>query len=299
MGFTLAVSHKKKSEAGILVRGLRQTLRSVSSIYALAFITVLLVTSGCGGDASPSGPSVARNIQEGKAVEVSRDVTLHVILVVDTHAAGSLNGALEQDLDYMTTLVDSIVTSTGMQVDKQVLSGSRATKFMLEQTLDTFSVEPDDAILFYFSGHGGRTQETGSQWPDMYLHNAFALNLKEVFDRLSSKGARLLLALGDSCNGLLDEASETEAVSFTAFRGRVEGYRKLFLEKRAAIIASSSVAGELSYMQPRGSLFTRQFLQVLSTEVSTPEPDWKELMDAVTQQIRVAGVEQHPQYLMY
>lgn len=272
--------------------------RAVPFFYALMLLLVLWGANGCGGEASPTTPIGVRNIQERKAVTFSR-ATLHAILVVDTNASGNVGDALQRDLDSMSHLVDSIERYTAMRVNKLVFSGNKATKAMAEQAIEKLSVEPDDVILFYFSGHGGRVRSTRTQWPDMYLQNAFALNLYDVFNRLDSKGGRLLLALSDSCNVTLNENSKESFTPFLSLRNRSEGYRKLFLEKRGSIIASSSLIGEFSYMQPKGSLFTRQFLQAFSQEVSSALPDWDDLMDAATCRISTSGVQQQPQYAIY
>jgi hypothetical protein len=103
--------------------------------------------------------------------------------------------------------------------------------------------------------------------------------------------------MSDTCNSNI-ETSQQAAFSQGAYvKGSRAGYQKLFVESRAAIIASSSIPGELSYAYPEGSVFTKQFLRALSRELSRSNPNWSSVMESATHQI--AGVRQHPQYVMH
>jgi hypothetical protein len=103
--------------------------------------------------------------------------------------------------------------------------------------------------------------------------------------------------LSDTCNSNIESSRQASFRQGAYVGGTSDGYQKLFLESRAAIIASSSVPGEFSYALPGGSLFTTQFLRALSSELSESNPSWSDVMESATR--RVDGVRQHPQYAMY
>ena len=261
----------------------------------LCLLLILLLAAGCDSGSSPTSPfsdAVAKLDPSS-----SPRIVFHVILAVDTDAPGELGRALQRDLDKMNTLVDGIAAYTGMGLQKQVYSGAQATIANVNRAVKALNPGPDDAILFYFSGHGGRTAQTSSQWPNMYLQQSGA-NLADLFARLRAKNSRLVLALSDSCNVTFEEAAAAESAQrrdLASTRGG-NGYVRLFLESRGAIIASSSIPGEVSF----ANVFTDQFLRAMSSASSQSAPSWTDVMTHATRRIQTAGVHhQQPQYAVY
>jgi hypothetical protein len=285
-------------------RHFRNIMRHLSrSLYASHLLIVLVAVSllfGCDSASSPTGPGELFSPPDTTLAVSAYNATFHAIIAVDTDAGGEVADALRSDLNNVNALVDTIANQTGLILRKHVLSGSHATVAHIQHTIDTMDVGPDDVLLFYFSGHGGRLSNTSSQWPEMFLRDS-RVNLTDIFSRLRHKGGRLVLALGDACNINLDSSTRRVNQRSVDYRGKrvSEGFRKLFLETRAAIIASSSVPGEVAYAPSDGSVFTTQFLQALSQKVSGNNPDWVSVMNAATQRIRIAGVQQQPQYTIY
>ena len=262
-------------------------------------LTFIILASGCDSPSRPTGPGELLSIPDSKTLASSHDATFHAIIVVDTSAGGDVADALRADLDHMSQLVETIAAYTGLTLRKYIFSGGQATVSRVRRTVGSLDVSPNDVLLFYFSGHGGRVASTNSQWPDMYLKDS-KMNLADIFSGLRSKRGRLVFALGDACNSYLDNPSQTGTRQFAASRAAsVEGLRKLFLEERAAIIASSSVPGEVSYAPADGSVFTTKFIQVFSRKVSDDSPSWPAIMSAATQGIPIAGTFQQPQYELY
>ena len=264
----------------------------------IIIVMMVVLITGCDSLISPTGPADPFSDVE-LAAKTASGATLHAILVVDTNA-GDLTKALRADLNNMNTLIDTITTHTGLGLNKLVYSGGNATTANVQHAISTLAAGPDDVIIFYHSGHGGRTSKTASQWPNMYFKGdpgLIGMNLYDVFALLTSKGSRLVLVMSDTCNSSIEVSQQAFSSQGAYLSGSEAGYQKLFLESRAAIIASSSVPGELSYAYPEGSVFTKQFLRALSRELSRSNPNWSSVMESATHQI--AGVRQHPQYVMH
>lgn len=267
-------------------------------ILTVSSIIILLLV-GCEGFQSPAGIQTSGPSAE-LSINSTTTATLHAFLVVDTNADDS-SRAFQADLNAMNTLTETIASHTGMMVNKLVFSGNNATFTQVLTGIHELVPGTNDAVVFYYSGHGGRTSSTPTPWPNLYFMKSAGengLNLSDVFQRLTAKGPRLLLVMGDTCNSVIDIPSRT---SFAHERSNgtatTNGYRKLFAESRAAILASGSQPGEFSYATTHGGLFTQQFIAGLN-QLADDNPGWSDVMNRATRPISVSGVQQHPQYMM-
>jgi hypothetical protein len=255
----------------------------------------MIALMGCGGQ-SPTGMDDSAH---PTALMANSPVVLHAILVVDTNAT-DLTSALQNDLNAMTTVVDDIAASTGMTINRLIYSGNAVTLANVRNGIESLSSGANDAILFYYSGHGGRLSSTPGQWPNMYFHDASAgngMNLSEVFALLTGKGARLVVVIGDTCNSVLHTPQQVQARQKTSAAKQAAEYRKLFVESRAAILCASSRPGERSYAAPDGSLFTQQFVWALNREVARGDTNWPYVMKLAIYP-KLTGEIQHPQFMM-
>ena len=126
--------------------------------------------------------------------------TLHAILVADTDS--NLSRIVSSDLREMGEFVEEIASHTGLVLDKQIYSGTNATANNIRTGVHQVSVTPDNVVIFYFSGHGGRMSSKTLPWPTMYFHHdaySGGLDVDEVFDILRQKAPRLLLTMSDTC----------------------------------------------------------------------------------------------------
>ena len=279
----------------------RNTARQSRSLISLLgiFAVILLALTGCDTMSSPTGQSDPFADTTLTSNVAANSATLHAILVADTEA-DAIGETVRIDLDNMNALMNAIAANTGLSLNKIVLAGSSATTANIQQTINVLGAGPDDVILFYHAGHGGRLASTPTQWPDMYLHHDpqfIGLSLHDVFTQLKRKGSRLVLALSDACNSRLDAPLPASSSQGAALKGSTAGFQKLFVESRGAIIASGAIAGEFSYGTVEGGgLFTTQFTKVLYQKGSDSNPTWTAVMDQAT--LRIADLQQ-PQYEIY
>jgi hypothetical protein len=226
--------------------------------------------------------------------------TLHAILVGDSLDVDLRLGILA-DLREMTQEVKTIAEQTGMKLHSITINEEQVTVENLLNELNTLSVNPDDAILLYFSGHGFRLQEKKDRWPYLYFNpESEGVDFLDLCQFLKRKKPRLLVAMADCCNNFIDlEEEEESRLLERAIRlgDRKKNYQKLFLHHRGTIIVSSSIPGQTSVGSDRGGLFTRTFLKELNEFVtlSTSEVEWDKLLRSVGKKVS-AAYPQTPQF---
>jgi len=207
--------------------------------------------------------------------------TLHAIIAGDTNDP-SIGESVQIDVDNLQILVENIHKYTGMALKTQVFQHNDLTKAAVEKAVADLLVESEDAVIFYFSGHGYRHSNTRSPWPYLFMPPCDALDFSKVIIELKAKKPRFLLAISDSCNSVLDNYPSP----LVGFIGEDEelvakSYQKLFLDYQGHIASSAAGPGEISYgfsVPKIGGLFTHTFLTALENSLSSSEPNWETIM---------------------
>ncbi|MCE9597223.1 MAG: caspase family protein [Spirochaetia bacterium] len=220
--------------------------------------------------------------------------TLHFLIVADT-ADQSIGSSVIADLENMQNKAREIAQNTGMRLNLKVL---KSPEFNYNSTLAAVqAVNPasNDTVFFYYSGHGYRTRETKTQWPNLYVKTPQpGLEFSKVMQILESKNPRLIIALGDLCNSFSDQSSRsTNSRAFAEIQP--QNYKKLFLQYAGRVYASGSKPGQYSFAMDDGGAFTNQFLQALANEVRADDPSWKRLMAVATKSIYIGSADQKTQ----
>ncbi len=91
--------------------------------------------------------------------------TLHAILAGDT-LDEYIGPAVTLDIEQFRQELQTIAESTGMLVRRVELTGTQLRKSALMDTVSGLRPAADDAVLFYFSGHGFSLQAK-DEWPYM------------------------------------------------------------------------------------------------------------------------------------
>lgn len=225
---------------------------------------------------------------------------LHAILVADTLDA-TIGEDVKVDLKKMQSAVKEIAKQTDLTLDPIIVTGRETSPSKLLARLDSVTIDADDVVVFFYSGHGYRTPSKGkSPWPNLaFSQSENGVDYAFVAQKLLDRSPRFLLAIADVCNSVIpDELAPTlvrkmipKPVSLDKIR---ENYRNLFLYSSGAIVVASSEPGEYSWATPNGSLYTLAFLQELSTEVHTVgTANWLDLLGRVTVDLEQ---DQHPVY---
>jgi hypothetical protein len=225
--------------------------------------------------------------------------TLHSVVVVDSNDR-SIGASVQKDMDTMVAFSREIASNTGMRLNLKTLNGSQLNEANLRRLVNGITPGPQDAVLFYYSGHGFRTRATPTKWPMLYIPGSRGVDFAELLKIIERKNPRMILAITDSCNSYTDSASRAFGMNLRALEEPSQtAWRKLFLQFRGRIYASSSKAGEYSMAESEGGSYTLQFLRVFRRAIAAPNPEWDRIMKDSARPIRTGSSQQptqNPQY---
>ncbi|MEM7180681.1 MAG: caspase family protein [Spirochaetota bacterium] len=223
--------------------------------------------------------------------------TFHAILVADLHdeSIGCIH-----DIKNWRKELKTIKQHTGMDLKKIEIMGEDWSRDTVIETCQNLDVGSDDAVLFHYSGHGYRFESMESRWPAMALQHDEGVALGWAYKTLLEKEPRFLMAISDSCNNVIPEgAIPTRMGSFRSMRSMdlSTGYKKLFLESDAKIIASGCMPGQFSLGGPDGGAFTSRFLTYLRKDVVKGDSaNWPDFLQRSCAPMQTPGNLQSPQH---
>jgi Caspase domain len=170
-----------------------------------------------------------------------------------------------------------IISSTiGLKRHFKSISTSNLSSEAVLAWIKKAHVKKNDIFLFYFSGHGLKSQ-IGSKWPRTYFSKKReTLELKEVIAAIRKKGARLSLILCDSCNNLVFTAKSKSTPAI--LEGiRADGLKQLFLKNKGSIVLCAAKPNKRAWSSQNGGFMTLSFLLQLRQEAERPFPSWGHL----------------------
>jgi Caspase domain len=241
--------------------------------------------------------------------------TVHAVIVGDTRS--SLGKGAERSIQQMKDLL-ALIESTGkdikdiktgenkkdIQLHTVVVQGEGFSCTGINRAVANLPVSEGDTVLFYYAGHGRRSSQTGSKFPEFdceRVQNDQRSELALVIDTLVNKKPRLVIGIADACNR--PSPVERKALTLPAIPGA--GLRRLFLEGyRGKLMLSGVEPGGDAYYSTRedgavGGFFTDQFLGAVGTVVSEhgASAQWKDVISKAIDKISggAFGVFQHPQ----
>jgi hypothetical protein len=228
---------------------------------------------------------------------------IHAIVVCDT-LADSIGASVTEDLKKVHQELVKISANTHLKLqEKQFTSKDVNGKILDYIKHQTFG--NDDVVLFFFSGHGYRTDTKHNNiWPNMYLTpENIGIDFYLVVKTLAEKEPRLIIAIADCCNNIIPEEFEPVKIKRTEFYMGASSqvvrrnYQNLFLNHSGTIIMSSSKPGEYSWGTRRGGLFTLALFESLNKEILSPQlADWYVLLDRASLNVVKRDLSQTPQY---
>ena len=193
---------------------------------------------------------------------------LHTIIFADTNDR-SIGKSVLQDYYSISVEASTIASAIGMQLKSYYFKGDQCSNANLRKVLNQLRTESDDVILFYYTGHGTRSQADVSEFPQMCLgsnrDNDF-YPLEKVLQQLNEQPARLKIVIGDCCNNVVNGVTPKDYQTRSATvltKGPVDVYNNLFANNRGFMIASGSTKGETSVGWSSGGAFTISLLGVL------------------------------------
>ena len=252
--------------------------------------------------------------------------TIHWITFIDTtnkmidnmgidHGVGEIDKNGRKVLyAHFIDVVNAALAEKGYVADKQDYWDAQTNPVNCKKAVQNLSVEPDDIIMFYYIGHGGRPE---GQDPDKYPYPQMCLAqnsdqglipLTWVHDVLKSKGARLTITIGMCCNSESRSMTHKTKPLFSANYGNayveadaVSAIQKLFLESKGDLIATSASPKETSVGWDWGQLgefdlYTGCLVYLFNYMASNRNFDWDTFFNKLGELVPNQYPKQHPIY---
>lgn len=211
--------------------------------------------------------------------------TIHLVTIADTNDLNIGSGTLSNTLR-VAEFINRAASEMKVSVSRQDVSGKSFSCNKIAEAVALLKVGAEDVVIFYYSGHGFRTDDNATPFPDLYCgEEAFtgaAPRLLNIASTLAKKGARLTITVADSCNVLATQPLPPlpGAAIASVPVSREKQYRKLFFGHKGTLTMSGAVKGQFSWYLPQHGLFTNQFLNALDAATHPSKQGlWKDVID--------------------
>lgn len=228
---------------------------------------------------------------------------LHTIIFSDTNDE-KIGQGCSADVSEMTAFGMQLATALDLSsscVPPIVMRGNSCSKANLEKVLNNFQCSNKDVVLFFYSGHGTRSYNDASEFPQLCLSSNISsefVPVDLVKNELKKKNPAFLLILTDCCNkpsssvgtkrDYLFETPMAMGGGATHIREYTSSVLKqMFLSNKGHVMASSSKKGEVSWTYTNGGYFTIGFLDEFANYVNSNRSkyQWEELMQMVSNNV--------------
>jgi hypothetical protein len=184
---------------------------------------------------------------------------VHVLLIADTvdKKVGSIAG---QDLQTMGWLIKNSIPRDRLSM--RILAGEDATPDNVARYYAGLEVDPHDAVVLYYCGHGGWDADRG---PVLVL-NAGTMVRSDLVRLMRSKGGRLTVLLSNSCSNAVRISAfgkDEDATGIVPDHGFSPVLRCLFFQHEGLVDITAAKRDTSAFGDPQGSWFTIALSQVL------------------------------------
>ncbi len=197
---------------------------------------------------------------------------LHALMVADIHDS-SIGLSVRQDIFQWMWEFNRIGEFTDLEVETHMIIDDQFSAEKIIGRIQDLEVEPDDVVIFAYSGHGYRNESKPSKWPVLFINwSKKCLDVTTVMEEIGLKGARFSLIVADCCNAIYpDHEAPSYRDIMVQSRGDYSGvnYRRLFLESTGMLVISASDVGEYAYGYSYGGLYTYNLLSNLRKYTKT------------------------------
>jgi hypothetical protein len=230
---------------------------------------------------------------------------LFLIIVANTNDA-SIGKSCEIDRDATLATFKEIAEFLNIQFVPKEISGNIYSKKNVENAIKAISPNPNDIVVFYYSGHGFSDSSDKYLFPHLDLRDKifeypgapYELKMEDIYATLKKKGARLTMVFSDCCNSAIGKAPVS---SSNAIGTRPSGLgwsqnncRSLFMDtKQYSILMTAAAKGEESAGNSNdGGFFTFNFRETMEKYMAPVFKDitWEKIVQtAQTQTIAKAN----------
>lgn len=241
---------------------------------------------------------------------------LIAIIAADT-LDDAIGRSVKIDFNHMRKEMQTVAKYTGLTLKEVLMQGKSTNPQQFLQQLNNVKANPDDIIVFFYGGHGYRTESKGSSpWPNLvFSQQDKGLEYDYVIYSLMEKHPRFLITIADVCNSFIGEKSAPPVVATRSLRAVPSdtkiraNYQHLFLEEEGMINITSAQIGEYaSGSDKEGGAFTYAFINSLHDETkNASKASWKMLIDRADTKVTNDSLRyseskediQHPYYEMH
>ncbi len=204
-----------------------------------------------------------------------KNTQLFLIIVANTEdiSIGS-TCAVDKDATYKT--FNTLAEFLGIQFVPKVIYGKEFSKVNVDNAISSIKPNPNDIVIFYYSGHGFSNAKDSYRFPYLDLRDkvsqpfggAYALNIEDIYKRIKLKGARLNLVFSDCCNSDPSLSNVTTGdiatTRHSSLGWNIENCRALFMNNQPlSVLMTAASKGELSAGNSTGGIFTFNFRESL------------------------------------
>ena|GEM_PF-2142036 len=228
--------------------------------------------------------------------------TIHAILAAD-RADAKIGRGVAVDLENMTHLLRSNIPPTNLHL--VILEVGSMTPEGLLEAVDSLTVHPDDAVLFYYSGHGAYDAANRKQF--FALTKGGNIYRETLLTKIEEKSPRLAVLLSDCCNNEVNDAS---ARSVTLPEPRILKtpgsfsplFENLLVFCKGTVDLTSSKPGQFSFVDgknpSRGSFFTWALAELLNRDRTNEDLDWVQFVEKLGVESQKAFHESYPKGIL-
>ncbi|MDB5306846.1 MAG: hypothetical protein JWO38_1048 [Gemmataceae bacterium] len=219
----------------------------------------------------------------GRAADPPPARKLHVLLAIDT--GSDLRASVLLDQERMERVFKANIPADRLAF--QTLTGSKLTSENVLAHYRGLKVGPDDALLFFYAGHGAKDPDKGNAFVPQ-LGKVPPVYRSDVREAMRKTGAGLVVLLTDCCSTHSKLAGKpvygaTRPVTPASATGIHPTIEHLFFRHRGVVDITAAADGEASWSDFKdGGVFTRTLGKQLLRPIAELDTDgdkfvsWKE-----------------------
>jgi len=225
--------------------------------------------------------------------------TIHAILAAD-RADAKIGRGVTIDLENMMHLLRSNIPPANLNL--VILDVNSMTPDGMLDAVDRLTVDPNDTILFYYSGHGALDARNQKQF--FALTKGGNIYRETLLTKIEEKLPRLAVLLSDCCNNEADGVGVRSATLRNTPILKTPGsfsplFENLLVFCKGTADLTSSKPGEYSFVDnknpSRGSFFTWALVELFDRNKTNEDLDWLAIPEKLGSRVQAAFRESFPE----
>lgn len=222
--------------------------------------------------------------------------TLRVRIYADTYDE-SIGPGVDISKTRFGDFMLEVAGAIGYDEDIQFRTGDECRKATLMKDLEAFKCDTSDIIVFCYMGHGGRSLDDTSLFPQMCLHERYSndfVPVEKVKNMLAKHGARLTWVIGDCCNSYSEfiRPKDVSAAGDTRLPGAtVSLIEQLFKNTTGVVTMCASKPGTYGWSNNGlGMYFNNELIRTIKrADLNSiiPGQPWQSVMSIVQKNLYV------------